>query len=773
MTQPPVAKRPRWRWPAALALGVVAAAALVWWQLGPATGWTPRALNVVVVTADTLSADKLGCYGNPDIETPHLDRLAASGVLFENAVTTSPITLPAHASLFTGTYPIHHGVRDNGGYYLEPEHRTLAESLKEQGYATGAFVGAFVLDSRWGLDQGFDRYFDDFDLSRVDDATLGSISRPGEEVLEEAISWMDSTRDAPFFAWIHLFDPHQPYDPPEPFRTRYRDHPWGAYDGEVAYVDSLVGKLTEWLDSRNLMDSTVIVFVGDHGESLGEHGELTHGFFVYDATMHVPFILRAPYSGLAGRRVEARVRTIDVMPTVLELVGIDEAAGHHGASLVPLATGRLDDLDLVAYGETVFPERYGWSHLASLRTKKFHYIDAPTPELYDLERDPDEQTNVISSHARNASELRSKLREIEARYRAAASSAPAPATLDPETRDKLAALGYLGSPRGPSTMATDADPKDKVHLYELLREAATATREGRFDGALEAIDRVIAEDPHVPEAHNMAGNVHSQQGNHERALLAYKEALAEDPQHLGALFSLALTYEELGRIEEATVGLERVLELDPRASQASFVLAQMQIDREEFNEALSTLGAIEDPGSAGERALRRNLVAECYIGLDRLDDARAELDRALELKPDLPDAHYNLGVIFERRGNMERAMEAYGQELEVSPNSFRAHFGMAKLFGATGRADEMIDHLETTIEINPRFAVGHLYLANAYLERGNLERAIELAKRGIELGPSPELAPFGHFILADSYQRLGRHRDAAREMELAKKLQGS
>ncbi len=298
----------------------------------------PSRTNVVLVTVDTLRADRLGAYGNASGLTPNLDRLARSGVVFENASAAAPLTLPSHASILTGTYPLRHGVRDNGGYHLAPESVTLAETLAARSYRTGAFVGAFVLDSRWGLDQGFERYFDDFDFESFDDVSLGSVSRRGDEVVSEALAWMGGAKAGPFFAWLHLYDPHAPYEPPEPYRSRRAGERYGLYDGEVVYVDELIGRLLDWLSRESLDEATVVVVMADHGEALEDHGELDHGFFIYDATMKVPFIIRAPALP-KGVRVRAQVRSIDLMPTVLDLVGLPPEPSVQGTSLLPLALG--------------------------------------------------------------------------------------------------------------------------------------------------------------------------------------------------------------------------------------------------------------------------------------------------------------------------------------------------------------------------------------------------------------------------------------------------
>ena len=311
----------------AVAAGAVLVGALFWF-LRRTIPESYRRANIVLVTADTLRADHLPAYGYKRVRTPHLDAMAAESVLFENASTVVPLTLPSHASMFTGTFPMYHGVRDNGGYYLDEKHKTLAETLRDDGYQTGGFVAAFVLDARWGLSQGFDRYYDEFDFQKFERIALDTVQRTGGEVLEEALGWMDDVKDAPFFSWLHFYDVHTPWEAPEPFFSQYQGHRGSRYDAEIAYLDSLMGELFDWLKTNGLEDDKIVVFIGDHGESLGQHKENTHGFFIYDATMRVPFILKTPYRQLGGgRRVEAQVRSIDLMPTLgmsrplLNLVG--------------------------------------------------------------------------------------------------------------------------------------------------------------------------------------------------------------------------------------------------------------------------------------------------------------------------------------------------------------------------------------------------------------------------------------------------------------------
>ena len=760
--------------PALAAAGLAGAAALALGRCGSLPGGTDpiRPLNVVVATLDTLSARHLTPYGQTRIETPAFERVAAEGVLFEQATATVPLTLPSHSSMFTGTYPMFHGVRDNGGYYLPEDSETLAETLGAAGYRTGAFTAAFVVDSRWGLDQGFERYFDDFDFREFERISLDSVQRPGNEVLDEAIRWMEGAREERFFAWLHFYDPHWPYEPPEPWKSQAGNYPEAAYDSEVAFTDALVGRLLDWLDETGLAGDTLLALIGDHGESLGRHREGAHGFFIYDASMAVPFLLRTPYRQVGGgRRVAAQVRGIDLMPTILDLVGVPIPEAVQGESLVPLADGSVADLGLWAYSESLYPRNhYGWSPLRSLRNGLLHFIAAPRPELFDVSADPGETTNLAPDRPGQVRQLEAMLARVETEFGAEERSDTAPQTLDEDTRAQLAALGYLG---GSSRVRVEegaplADPKDKIVLYNLLKAAGTDSTEDRVEEALAKVERVLAEDAGILEAHLVRGNLLQKREDWEGAIASYRRTLELDPEYKSGILGLADAYRLSERYDEAAAGYRRLLELDPNDNKAHYHLAEIHAAKEEYREALAVLAGLEATGE--ERAPARNLKGQCLLSLGRLDEAEAEFRRALEMDEALSDAWYNLALLFEERGDADAALSAYERRLEMAPRDFRSQFNAAKLYGALGDRERMEASYRAAVDSNGEFAVGWLYLAKALLDRGALEEAEETALRGLSLDPSPDLAPLGHFVLADVYHRWGRPADAEREVAKARAL---
>ena len=736
-------------------------------------GLAANELSLLIITLDTTRADRIGSYGFADIETPHLDRLAREGVLFEQTETVAPLTLPAHSSIFTGEFPPTHGVRDNGGFYLDEEQVVLAELLRDAGLRTGGFVGAFVLDSKWGIAQGFDTYFDDFDLRGKEGLSLGEIERPASEVADAALAWLDEAPEAQFFSWVHFYDPHSPYRPPEPFATRYRDRP---YVGEIAYVDSQVGRLLEWLDRNNRARDTVVMVLGDHGESLGEHGESGHGFFVYEGATRVPFIVRAPYDSMqGGRRIETPVRVVDVLPTALDLLAAGEVDRSAGASLVPLLTGAENFMQLPTYTEGVYPRyHFGWSDLTALRVGNMKYIAAPRPELYDLEADPNEETNLYAERSDLAGRMDTRLRELESDW--ADSPLPQPAEeIDPDTRDRLAALGYLGSfvttaeqPGEPSSLP---DPKDKIHLYNLMRRAREASLgEGGAEVAIQALEQVLAEDPSVIDGWVRLGNEQRRLRRMEAAIESYQQALALKPDYDLAVINLANAYRSIGADDEAMLGFERFLRLDPRNVQVRYELAQMLVDHNELEAADEHLQ--EALQFAPEMAAAQNARGVIALRRAKPDTAAALIGEALEIKPDVRLAHFNLALIAESRGDAKEAERLYKQELELYPQSYKAEFNLGLLLGATGDREGQAAAFRRAIGINPEFAEGHFFLAKALLDSGErLDEAIDLARTGLSLEPSPAMAPMGHYLLADIFTRLGRTEEAEREIASARALE--
>ncbi len=732
-------------------------------------------MNILFFTLDTTRADHLACYGYDKVETPTMDRLAETGILFKNAICQVPLTLPSHSSIFTGTYPFYHGVRDNGGFYLDPDKITLAEVLKENGMATSAFVGAFVLDSRWGLDQGIDYYYDNFDFAKYKIISLDSVQREGGEVIEAFFEWFEGNHQKRFFSWIHLYDPHTPYDPPEPYKTRYSKWDWGLYDGEIAYVDELIGRVLDKLNEKSVLEKTIIVIVGDHGEMLGEHEESSHGFFIYEAATSVPLIIHFPSSKLGGKKVNTSVETVDIMPTVLQILGLPMPHEVQGQSLLPLIIENNSRQEHFAYSETYYPRyHFGWSELKSLQSSQYKFILAPRPELYDIINDPQELYNLYARETKIGKQFEQKLKSLQEEMSAAGIEEKGPQKLDEDSREKLMALGYIGGLTSRSKLnKTDnlADPKDKIHLYNKIKMAEGQSAENKLDEALENLTQVIEEDSQIMEARQVRARLFLKLNRFEEAIDESKKALKIDPEYEAAIYTLAQAYRRLKKYEEAIAGYERLMQLDPRDNKPVHNLGDVYLKIKEIDKAIFYLQkAIDLEPERG--ALTHNLLGEAYLEKKMLDQAEAEIHKALEMSPHLPETHYNLALIYEEKNELSKAVKEYKKEIELHPAAYAAHFNLAKLYGKLGYLREGIEHYKNAIKHNKNFANGYLFLAKAYLDLGeNHDEAMRLARKGLELAPQSEYAPLGHYILADIYNRLGQTDKYYEELRKARQLQ--
>jgi arylsulfatase A-like enzyme/Tfp pilus assembly protein PilF len=736
-------------------------------------------LNILFFTLDTTRADHLGCYGYDRAETPNIDRLAETGILFKNATCQVPLTLPSHSSIFTGTYPFYHGVRDNGGFYLEPDRTTLAEVLKVHGMATSAFVAAFVVDSRWGLDQGIDYYYDNFDFAKYKSISLDSVQREGGEVIEAFFEWFEKNYQKKFFSWIHLYDPHTPYEPPEPYKTRFSKWNWGLYDGEIAYVDELIGKVLDKLIEKDVLEKTLIVIVGDHGESLGQHKESAHGFFIYNAATSVPLIIHFPSQNFRAKKINTRVETVDIMPTLLQILGLRLPSEVQGESLLPLILDENLKQERFAYSESYYPRyHYGWSELKSLQNSRYKYIQAPRPELYDIVSDPNELTNIYRQEIRTGKQFEEKLNSLLEKMSAEGIEEKGPQKLDEEAMEKLMALGYVGGFTSQSKLSETGDlpdPKDKIHLFNKIKMAEGNFAQDKLDGALERITEVIEEDPLIKEARRVRARIFLKLNRIEEAIEECKKALEIDPEYEAAIFSLAHAYKRLKKYEEAIAGYERLMQLDPRDHKPAYNLGEIYMKMDDIDKAIFYLQkAIElEPERS---SMAHNLLGSAYLEKKMLEQAEAEFNKALEMRLHIPDGHFNLALVYEERNELRQAIEEYKKEIELHPAAYPAHFNLAKLYVKMGNMQKGIEHFKEAIKHKKDFANGYLFLAKAYLDLGeNFDEAILLSKTGLKLAPESEYAPLAHFILADIYNRLGQtdkyHEELRKGRQLQQKLE--
>jgi arylsulfatase A-like enzyme/Tfp pilus assembly protein PilF len=637
----------------------------------PASPSRKPSANVIIITLDTTRADRMDFLGSKKGLTPNLDLLAKDGIVFDQAFSIVPLTPPSHATILTGTYPQFNHV-DDFGSRLSKDIPYLPDILHARGYRTAAFVSSVILDpiqgSGLGFDRGFDLYDAGFHRRRPGEDRYKSIERRADEVVARAESWLEKGRPGPFFLWLHFYDAHDPYDPPEPFKTKYADAP---YDGEIAYTDAAVGKFLTYLRSKGLYNGTMIAVMADHGESLGDHGETAHGVFLYDATIRVPLVIKLPENRSAGKGVQTRASLVDVTPTVLQTLGLPIPRTVQGQSLSDLIALGPEappsaNADRPAFAQTLYPRKaFGFSSLYALRTGKYLFIQAPRKELYDKSSDPQEEHDlgetakaVIETLAHQTDEFRKKT---------ASTTAAPKADVDPQAQEKLSALGYVASQEndtkvGAGVQDTGADPKDKIGTVNLLHDAILDIENNQYEDAVARLQKVLSTDPGIPMAYMQLGSAYSRLKQYDQAVPVLTKALEMRPDVMMTQYELALALSETGDWEGSVPHFEAAVEKSPKWG-----------------------------------ALRFSLAA-AYGQVGRMKDARRELEKAAEL----------------------------------NPNDYRTNLVLGRMLALQGQAPEGIVVLKKAAKLQPNDVNVHLFLADAYQRLGqktNAERERAEAER--------------------------------------------
>ena len=676
--------------------------------------------NLLLVTVDTLRADRVGAYGYAPAQTPAIDRLAREGVLLEDAVVQVPQTRPSHASILTGLLPYEHGLRDNSSPPLEKRFVTLAERLQSMGYATGGFVGAYPVSADSGLDQGFEHFDDPFAVLGKRRGSEERSERRAAEVVGAALGWLEHEKQRPFFAWIHLFDPHAPYEPPPPYRERF---PKSPYDGEIAYADSQLARLLGWLDGSGLADHTLVVVTSDHGEGLGDHGEDEHLLFLYDTTLKVPLLLRWPGRLPAGRRVSGQFRSVDLVPTLVDLLGGGTPEGTSGASrAADLRQGReLPDNE--SYAESLYGQlHHGWAPLHALRGEGWKFIDAPRPELYRLTEDPGERRNRFDERGSVAEAMRRRL------HTAYAAQAPPPseAVLDAAAAERLAALGYVGGAFF-SGAPSGADPKDKIGEFQEYRHETTAAIElfGKRDYAgAERILRRLSRPVPTPDGQlrerksfNVSfylGRSLLEQGRAREAIGPLAEAAALSPSSVPAQLQLARAHAAAGEIETGLAAAERGLKLAPASAPLLQLQGRLLLLRGDTAGGRRALEKARDADPAD--AATRVALADLYRGLGEAERARAEAEAAVRAAPAWAGAHVAYGLALGAVGQEARAAEELREALRREPDQPDALFFLAAVERRAGRPAAAVPLLERLVARTPGYPGAGDALAGARAE---------------------------------------------------------
>ena len=620
--------------------------------------------DIILITIDTLRADSVGFAGNTRVKTPFLDRIASEGVVFANAHAHNVVTLPSHVNILTGLYPYQHGVRDNAGFKLDPRNETVATMLHRAGFATGAFIGAFPLDSRFGLNQGFDLYDDNYGKG---EATLDFAlqERPATAVLDSATRWWRSNEGRKRFMWIHLYDPHAPYRPPEPFASQYARDP---YLGEIAYVDDALGRTIPSLAGKN----TLLIITADHGEALGDHGELTHGLFAYESTLKIPLVV---WQQSAKHRVEsAYVRHIDIVPTILAAAGVAKPAALLGESLFDVRGSRD------GYFESLSASiNRGWAPLTGVIHSGEKYIDLPIAELYDLPKDPGERTNLRDERRRDVQQARDILANFHANVQVTNR------TISPEEAARLRSLGYVAGSGVPNKTYTAADdPKNLVDVDRKLHDIIDAYEKHQLDRAVAIGRELVRSQPNMAAGYELFAFVLQQKEQIGEAIANLRQAIRLGGETQSARVQLALLLTESGNSAEAVKILAPMAQSNDPDVLNGYGIALA--DQGDFDRASAQFQRIlqSDPNNApalqnlGIAALRR----------DDVPSAQQYLVRALQLNPRLPLALNAMGVVYARQNDDARAIASWQQAMEVDPHQYDALLNIGRLQGHLGRYAE-------------------------------------------------------------------------------------
>ena len=669
--------------------------------------------SVLLITIDTLRADHLGCYGYRRGSTPAIDALAGQSTKLEHAYAPVPLTLPSHTALLTGTYPFYNGVRDQPGFRLPDDIPTLAEYFSRAGYATAAVLGSPVLSRRFGLSRGFEVYDDRFGAStQQQEAGMPNIKRPADLVVRLALAWLDQKSPGrPFFLWLHFYDPHLPYRAPEPFRTRFATQP---YDAEIAYTDSALGTLFAGLRSRGVYDSSVIALTADHGEGLGDHGESTHGYFLYDSTLHVPMLVKLT-SAPRVTELKTSVSLVDLAPTLLRLAGIQVPSSMQGADLGGSLMSAKEPPPHPVLAETMYPLLHlGWNPLRALISQvgappgawgSVKYIQAPQPELYDLRRDPEELRNDYSSHQAEAASMRDQL-ESFVRAHAPVKPSSARVPVSTETAELFASLGYVGEARAAVPVFTTSrrDPKEGVAEHERLLRATHAFQGGQYDAASRLFIEVLREDPQQPMALDYLGTIQFLRHDFLQARATYTQLLKAAPYYATACAELGHTEALLGNRAEAEHLYRRAIEMDPSNPRPSRELGILLLDEGMSDQAERLLQQALKLDPADVFAL--NALGEVEARLEHYREAAVLLERALTAAPRTMPVRLNLGFVYlqmKRFPDVERLMRE-------------------------------------TIQLDPRQPQAYAELGAARLANGNRAGAREAFRRALALDPQNPMA---------------------------------
>ncbi len=684
-----------------LPLYLIAGSIFIWSSI-PSSEDKGKDWNILLISIDTIRPDRLGCYNPKYLQTPHIDALAARGALFGRAMAHNPLTLPSHVNILLGTTPLHHGVHENSKSLLHASFYTLTEHLKEKEYATGAFIGAFPLDSRFGLAQGFDVYDESYPSGSP--GVFLYPERNSTQVIGSAINWI-AKQNSKWFSFVHLWDPHAPYLPPEPFNTKFRHDP---YSGEVAYVDSELGKFLDYLEDRGRMEDTLIVLTGDHGEAFGEHGENSHGYFAYNSTLWIPLIVAGP--GIKAGRTDEFVCHIDIYPTICDILGLDKPSFLQGVSLLPLMQGKKIKKRAIYFESLDAYYNRGWAPLRGIIEDRKKFIDSPLPEYYDLETDFLEQNDLIQDIdvAKYRRKMEGLMDELSSSNRI-----QHPQRTDRDTLEKLKSLGYISSPiaQVKESYGPEDDLKTLLPFQEKYLEAMDLVEKGKEAEGIKIFTDIIQSRKDFVKAYIYLSTVYEARGLREEARRIMENGYRENPEDYGITSSYGFLLLKQGELDEGIAVLEKALEIVDYDPDVWTNLGSAYNQRREYIKAM-----------------------DCYGRAIALDSTDALIYNNLGF------LHFSIFLQTRKKEDHDRAEESYRKAIELDPALVSAYNGLGGAFKAGGRVDEAIAAWEKAVELAPDFDFPIYNLGVAHLEKGNKTRALKYFERYLVL-KEDELTP--------------------------------
>jgi arylsulfatase A-like enzyme/lipopolysaccharide biosynthesis regulator YciM len=723
----------------------------------------PQPYNLLLISIDTVRADYLQLYNPKGAPTPNLIRLAQIGFLFTDAISQVPFTLPSHCTMLTGTYPMKHLVQENVGSKLGDDAITLAEVLKSNGYQTAGFIGALVLESGTGIEQGFDTFDDVFVRENKIMEDRSGIQKDAGSVKRSFLRWLDQKNSAPFFSFVHFYDAHAPYDPPPPFTPPVREAK-ALYRGELQYVDSVIGEIVDELSRRNLLSQTIIVITGDHGEMLGEHGESGHGFFIYQQSLHIPLLILVP--GHQPGKSDNVVELVDLMPTILDLLRVKIPESVQGKSVAAVLNGSKAP-GKIAYSESLTAmQHFGAAPLRSVQDQHYKYIDTLKPELYDLEKDPGETNNILDQKKEIASRMKSALHQIVSRYNAAADKRQV-RTLTPEQQEQLASLGYIGSTESTESSRRSLDAKDLIESWNDLGELSNRVKQPDCKQCLDLIAKMRSRGEVPVQAEIFEARAYSGLHQYDKAVSILEKIVSSNPHHASAQIALAQAYKQSGNIssalsiykkmmdqESSLIGLENYAEL----MIASNKKGQLSKDLDQ----LVSSGKLNDKYNA--------VLGEIYVLLQQPEQAQHFLLKAIEVAPEDPSSYIHISELMDAQGRTFEAIR-YLEEKRERLQSADYLLQLGRLYAKAGNAQKEYELFQQMVSTYPKDARGYFFLGKIYLEqKADMKEVIRLAETGLSLNPDPEFQPFGYFLLADAYTALGNKQKAETYLQTAEQL---